>query len=153
MLTWWVLFIKSPFSGQNDYRKLWSSDLTKWSLYKWDEHSYLVKSSKITFHLKMNLHFALMFLLISGTLSINIHSPSDRSTDVQIKTYCYQRLLRNYNGLLEHCPKMGRWEVISDGCRRVMQYKAVKGLLIKSPFCKKMFIWTNGHLADSNYFQ
>ena len=88
----------------------------------------------------MNLHFALMFLLISGTLSINIHSPSDRSTDVQIKTYCYQRLLRNYNGLLEHCPKMGRWEVISDGCRRVMQYKAVKGLLIKSPFCKKMFI-------------
>ena len=88
----------------------------------------------------MNVHFALMFLLFSATSSINIHSPSDRSTDVQIKTYCYQRLFRIYNGLLDQCPRAGRWEVITDGCKRVMQYKAIKSLFIKSSFCKNIFI-------------
>ena len=123
--------------------------MTKWSIYKEVKHSYLVKSSKITFRLKMNV--ALMLLLISSTSSINIYSPSDRSTDVQIKTYCYSRLLKIYSGLLGSCPKMGRWEVITDNCKRVMQYNAIKSLFMKSQFCKKIFIWTNGYLPNTNY--
>ena len=92
-----------------------------------------------------------MFLLICSTSSINIYSPSDRSTDVQIKTYCYSRLLKSYSVLLRRCPKMGRWEVITDNCKKVMQYNAIKSLFIKSPFCKKIFIWTNGYLPNTNY--
>lgn len=91
------------------------------------------------FNRTMNVRF--IFLLMSPILCVNIYTLSDGSTDIQVHTYCYQRLLRSYNGLLDGCPKMGRWKTITSECKRRMKYKAVKGLLMKSPFCSQMFLW------------